>query len=208
MLPAAVRERLRAHLAEVKPQHERDLVAGVGRAVLPFALDRKYPAASTEWTWQFVFPAARICRDRRWGPSVEVPPARVGGAESDGRRGAGGGHHEAPRPALDIRLPRISLKRAYARNQDARVRQQPEPTAREPLPKRTLPRRRLDTRRRSRATITRRVSKAGLQPVTRANIRAVRQLRCWPSRPRAMVRDSKTDSGLLHELLGRRRRRT
>jgi len=31
--------------------------------VLPFALDRKYPAASTEWKWQFVFPAARICRD-------------------------------------------------------------------------------------------------------------------------------------------------
>ena len=56
MLPAAVRERLRAHLAEVKPQHERDLVAGVGRAVLPFALDRKYPAASTEWMWQSCFP--------------------------------------------------------------------------------------------------------------------------------------------------------
>jgi integron integrase len=68
MLPAAVRERLRAHLADVKQQHERDLVAGVGRAVLPFALDRKYPAASTEWKWQFVFPAARICRNRRWGP--------------------------------------------------------------------------------------------------------------------------------------------
>jgi integron integrase len=68
MLPALVKERLRAHLAAVKPQHERDLAEGVGRAVLPFALDRKYPAASTEWKWQFVFPAARICRDRRWGP--------------------------------------------------------------------------------------------------------------------------------------------
>ena len=68
MPPALVRERLRAHLAEVQRQHERDCAAGVGRAVLPFALDRKYPAASTEWKWQFVFPAARICRDRRWGP--------------------------------------------------------------------------------------------------------------------------------------------
>jgi integrase len=68
MLPAAVKERLRAHLADVQQQHERDQIAGVGRAVLPFALDRKYPAASTEWKWQFVFPAARICRDRRWGP--------------------------------------------------------------------------------------------------------------------------------------------
>jgi hypothetical protein len=44
-------------------QHERDLARGLGRAVLPFALDRKYPKASTEWGWQFVFPAARICRD-------------------------------------------------------------------------------------------------------------------------------------------------
>ena len=63
MLPDAVKERLRAHLVEVKAQHERDLIDGVGRAVLPFALDRKYPNASSEWGWQFVFPAARICRD-------------------------------------------------------------------------------------------------------------------------------------------------
>ena len=68
MLPTAVRERLRAHLREVKQQHERDLAKGVGRVVLPFALDRKYPKASTDWAWQFVFPAAQICRDPRWGP--------------------------------------------------------------------------------------------------------------------------------------------
>jgi integron integrase len=68
MLPVAVRDRLRAHLEEVKRQHERDLARGVGRAVLPFALDRKYPNASTDWAWQFVFPAARICRDPQWGP--------------------------------------------------------------------------------------------------------------------------------------------
>ena len=68
ILPTAVRERLQAHLGEVKRQHERDLAKGVGRAVLPFALDRKYPKASTDWAWQFVFPAARICRDPQWGP--------------------------------------------------------------------------------------------------------------------------------------------
>jgi hypothetical protein len=38
----------------------------------------------------------------------------------------------------------------------------------------------------------------------RVNMRAVRQLRRWASRPRAMVRDPKTVSGLLHELLARR----
>ncbi len=68
MLPTAVRERLQAHLREVKQQHDRDLAKGMGRVVLPFALDRKYPKASTDWAWQFVFPAARICRDPRWGP--------------------------------------------------------------------------------------------------------------------------------------------
>ncbi|MBI3492116.1 MAG: integron integrase [Acidobacteria bacterium] len=68
MLPGVVKDALRAHLVEVKTQHERDLIEGVGRVGLPFALDRKYPNASTEWRWQFVFPAARICRDPEWGP--------------------------------------------------------------------------------------------------------------------------------------------
>jgi integrase len=69
MLPDLVRERLGVHLEATKRQHERDLAAGEGRVVLPAALDRKYPNASTEWKWQFVFPAARICRDPQYGPS-------------------------------------------------------------------------------------------------------------------------------------------
>jgi integrase len=68
MLPVAIEERLQGHLREVRRQHERDLADGVGRVVLPFALDRKYPNAATDWAWQFVFSAARICRDPRWGP--------------------------------------------------------------------------------------------------------------------------------------------
>ena len=35
---------------------------------LPFALDRKFPNAATDWRWQFVFPAGRICRAPRFGP--------------------------------------------------------------------------------------------------------------------------------------------
>jgi integrase len=68
MLPVAIEKRLGIHLQDVKRQHDRDLADGFGRAVLPFALDRKYPKAATEWGWQFVFPAARICRDPRFGP--------------------------------------------------------------------------------------------------------------------------------------------
>jgi integron integrase len=68
MLPDSVKARLTDHLAEVKRQHQRDLAAGLGRVVLPLALDRKYPNAGTDWAWQFVFPAGRICRDPRFGP--------------------------------------------------------------------------------------------------------------------------------------------
>ncbi len=91
MLPALVTERLRSHLDGVKQQHERDLAEGVGRAVLPFALDRKYPAASTEWKWQFVFPAARICRDPQWGPPsrFHLHESVVQKAVADAARAAG-----------------------------------------------------------------------------------------------------------------------
>ena len=68
MLPGLVKEGLRAHLVQVRAQHERDLAAGVGRVVLPFALDRKHPSAAIDWGWQFAFPAARVCRDSAWGP--------------------------------------------------------------------------------------------------------------------------------------------
>ena len=67
MLPVAIERRLATHLHDVKRQHERDLADGFGRVVLPFAMDRKYPNAAREWGWQFVFPAARICRDPRFG---------------------------------------------------------------------------------------------------------------------------------------------
>ena len=68
MLPVVAKEALTAHMAQVRQMHEVDLRRGFGRVVLPFALDRKYPNAATEWRWQFVFPAARICRTARWGP--------------------------------------------------------------------------------------------------------------------------------------------
>jgi integron integrase len=67
-LPAMAADALVRHLDEVRRLHQRDLAAGYGRVMLPDALARKYPNAAAEWRWQFVFPAARICRDPRWGP--------------------------------------------------------------------------------------------------------------------------------------------
>ena len=68
MLPAAVKGPLLEHLGRVRPLHERDLKAGLGRVQLPHALVRKYPNADREWGWQWVFSASKICTDPRFGP--------------------------------------------------------------------------------------------------------------------------------------------
>ena len=65
MLPDASREALGDHLESVRLMHHADLAAGLGRVMLPGALDRKYPNAAADWSWQSVFPAGRICRDER-----------------------------------------------------------------------------------------------------------------------------------------------
>jgi integron integrase len=67
VLPASLVPPLRAHLERVQRQHKADLAAGAGSVVLPDALDRKYPGASREWGWQWVFPAARFHVDRDSG---------------------------------------------------------------------------------------------------------------------------------------------
>ncbi len=66
-LPTTLVPILTQHLDGVQRLHTRDLAAGFGRVSLPDALAIKYPQASRDWLWQFVFPAGRICRDPRWG---------------------------------------------------------------------------------------------------------------------------------------------
>jgi hypothetical protein len=68
ILPSAATVPLSTHLDLVRRQHDDDLAHGFGRVVLPFAIGRKYVNAATDWRWQFVFPAARICRDPQFGP--------------------------------------------------------------------------------------------------------------------------------------------
>jgi integron integrase len=67
MLPAALKEPLRAHLERVRRLHEHDLAHGFGRVMLPDALAHKYPTADREWAWQWVLPARRIGTDPRSG---------------------------------------------------------------------------------------------------------------------------------------------
>jgi len=75
MVPEAVKPSLEAHPARVKTIHER--ISPLVRPVqMPYALDRKYPNAPTEWGWQFLFP-----QEKRWW----IPDGRAGAAS----RGSG-----------------------------------------------------------------------------------------------------------------------
>ncbi len=67
VLPQALKPELRTHLTRVRRLHQGDLAAGWGRVELPGALARKYPAASADWRWQWVFPQRRRWRDPATG---------------------------------------------------------------------------------------------------------------------------------------------
>lgn len=67
LLPEVSRRGLERHLRNVEELHAKDLEEGYGRAILPHALERKYPRAPIDWAWQFVFPAARRSSDPSTG---------------------------------------------------------------------------------------------------------------------------------------------
>lgn len=63
MLPESLVEPLRLQLRQVEAQHQIDLLEGFGTVYLPYALERKYPNASREFAWQYVFPAVDLSID-------------------------------------------------------------------------------------------------------------------------------------------------
>lgn len=67
ILPDSVIQPLHLHLKQVKLIHEKDLADGFGAVYLPFALERKYPNASKEWIWQYVFPASSLFEEAETG---------------------------------------------------------------------------------------------------------------------------------------------
>ena len=66
-LPDILQHPLVEHLAEVKQTFDEDLADGLGEVFMPEALARKYPGASREWQWQYVFPSKRLSIDPRGG---------------------------------------------------------------------------------------------------------------------------------------------
>jgi len=70
MLPASLDTALRAHLQRLRTWYDEERRCSRPGVTLPFALSRKYPEAGTRWGWQYLFPAAGLCRDPYSGLSV------------------------------------------------------------------------------------------------------------------------------------------
>ena len=58
---------LQQQLLKVRQLHQGDLAAGWGSVLMPYALARKYPNASREWGWQWVFPQQKRWHDKDSG---------------------------------------------------------------------------------------------------------------------------------------------
>ena len=70
MLPTALDNSVRAHLERLRGWYEEERRRARPGVSLPFALARKYPEAGTRWGWQYLFPAAGLCRDPCTGLAV------------------------------------------------------------------------------------------------------------------------------------------
>ena len=66
ILPDCLREPLQAHLQWRLVVHQRDLALGAGHVFLPGRLSVKYPNASREFLWQYVFASAVVQQGYRW----------------------------------------------------------------------------------------------------------------------------------------------
>lgn len=67
VLPAALGAPIRGHLFKLRAWYEEQRKRGMPGVSLPEALDRKYPNASTQWGWQYVFPSSSMTRDPKTG---------------------------------------------------------------------------------------------------------------------------------------------
>lgn len=67
VVPGCLVPMLSRSLDRWRAEHSRAAACGAGRVRLPAALERKYPSLGTDWSWQWVFPAARDYFDRTDG---------------------------------------------------------------------------------------------------------------------------------------------
>ena len=67
ILPLSLKPTLESQIQKARVRHQKDLAEGLGKAIRPYALKRKYPNAGREWCWQYVFPATRRFSDPQSG---------------------------------------------------------------------------------------------------------------------------------------------
>lgn len=66
-LPLKIKSQLKEQILRVKTIHKQDLQNGFGAVYIPHNLSKKYPNASTDIKWQYLFPAKSISLDKREG---------------------------------------------------------------------------------------------------------------------------------------------
>ncbi|USD20466.1 integron integrase [Microbulbifer variabilis] len=67
ILPNGLIVQLHRQIKTVSLLHQQDLLAGFGSVYLPNALERKYPSASRQLAWQYLFPSSTIGQCPRSG---------------------------------------------------------------------------------------------------------------------------------------------
>ena len=66
-LPKSLKRLLKLQVEHVELMHKRDVNNNYGSVYMPHALEKKYPNASKELRWQYLFPMKKISTDPRSG---------------------------------------------------------------------------------------------------------------------------------------------
>lgn len=73
VLPSSIIPELKVHLKNIFETHYEDLKRGYGATILPDAIEKKFPNASKEFKWQFVFPANKRTKLEKNGKITRLP---------------------------------------------------------------------------------------------------------------------------------------
>ncbi len=73
VLPSSIIPELKVHLKNIFETHYEDLKRGYGETILPDAIEKKFPNASKEFKWQFVFPANKRTKLEKNGKITRLP---------------------------------------------------------------------------------------------------------------------------------------
>jgi integrase len=65
LMPRSMEPELLEQVEKVRKIHDNDVMQGYGNVYIPAALKRKYPNASREFRWQYLFPSKKLSVDPR-----------------------------------------------------------------------------------------------------------------------------------------------